>query len=411
MLLSAKNGAKSDVLQKIRDSKTYSDAIIASGKYLGTGGNNIHIIGSSYNNITGTTDSVYGYWDASTQSFKKVDGSAFSGTPTASTTVATATSDLPNEVVEGTPDTLRTFIQTKAEETGVPASLISAVIKQESGFNTNASNINDKETSYGLGQINLKAHPEITKEQATNPEFAIDFVANRLKGMIDKYGLYEGVQAYNTPGAIGSQQLIKYANNILASAGIKQTPVVNDEVNSYVSLVEKGELTTKEALDKVSKLNKVSLQQELAKIEVNQIVSEYSKERSIRVVASVDELLSQVNPFTVGWGSLLKQVPTSASLSFSEQLTTLSANITFNELTAMREASKTGGALGQVSDTEGRLLGNALGALGQAQSVEQMKTQLNKIKSSINRWQNSVNQYKDNEGISSVDLSDINFKF
>ena len=83
--------------------------------------------------------------------------------------------------------------------------LLSAVINQESGFNPNAQNVSDKERSYGLGQINLNAHPQITEEQAKDPGFAIDFVAKRLKGMIDKYGLYEGVQAYNTPGAIGSQ--------------------------------------------------------------------------------------------------------------------------------------------------------------------------------------------------------------
>ena len=58
-----------------------------------------------------------------------------------------------------------------------------------------------------------------TKEVTEKTQVSIDFVAKRLKGMIDKYGLYEGVQAYNTPGAIGSQQLIKYADNILSKAG------------------------------------------------------------------------------------------------------------------------------------------------------------------------------------------------
>jgi hypothetical protein len=59
----------------------------------------------------------------------------------------------------------------------------------------------------------------------------------------------------------------------------------------------------------------------------------------------------------------------------------------------MREASKTGGALGQVSDNEGRLLGSSLGALSMTQTPETFKQQLQQIKDSIQRWQQAVNQY------------------
>lgn len=51
----------------------------------------------------------------------------------------------------------------------------------------------------------------------------------------------------------------------------------------------------------------------------------------------------------------------------------------------MREASKTGGALGQVSDREGQLLQSSLGALNQGQSPEAFKTQLKKIMESLDR--------------------------
>ena len=147
-------------------------------------------------------------------------------------------SQLPNDVISGTPSWAQVLIAEKAKETGVPASLISAVINQESGFNPNASNVSDKERSYGLGQINLNAHPEITKEQATDPGFAINFVANRLKNMINKYGLYEGVQAYNTPGAIGSEQLIRYANNILTKAGANNILTTTTKLSERAKLVQ-----------------------------------------------------------------------------------------------------------------------------------------------------------------------------
>ncbi len=58
-----------------------------------------------------------------------------------------------------------------------------------------------------------------------------------------------------------------------------------------------------------------------------------------------------------------------------------------NELTEMRAASTTGGALGQVSDTEGKLLQSSLGALNSRQSPAAFSAQLDKVKSTIERWQ------------------------
>lgn len=120
--------------------------------------------------------------------------------------------------------------------------------------------------------------------------------------------------------------------------------------------------------------------------------SPYQTERATRTIQSVDELLNQVNGKTVGWGSLLAGIPGTDAKYFRSQVDTLVANITFGELTAMREASKTGGALGQVSDREGRLLGAALGALADRRiTPEQYRTQLRRVKSSIQRWQEAVN--------------------
>ena len=123
------------------------------------------------------------------------------------------------DIVDATPQyvpaNLSTQLDAAAEKYGLPKSLLASLIQRESTWNPNAENLNAKEQSYGLGQINIKAHPEITPEMAKDPEFALDWAARRLSAMIDKYGLYEGVQAYNTPGAIGSKQLTSYANDIL----------------------------------------------------------------------------------------------------------------------------------------------------------------------------------------------------
>ena len=114
--------------------------------------------------------------------------------------------------------------------------------------------------------------------------------------------------------------------------------------------------------------------------------SPYAAERSVRILQSVDELMVKVNGWTTGFGSLLSRIPATEARNFEAELNTLKANIAFGELVAMREASKTGGALGQVSDKEGQLLQSALGALDTGQEPANIKAQLQKIHDSLERW-------------------------
>ena len=71
---------------------------------------------------------------------------------------------------------------------------MSGIISCESGWSTDiqsnhrytATNApkgykpGDREQSYGLVQIHLPAHPHISKEQAKDPEFAIEFLAKNV---------------------------------------------------------------------------------------------------------------------------------------------------------------------------------------------------------------------------------------
>lgn len=61
---------------------------------------------------------------------------------------------------------------------GVDAYIMRRVIMCESGYDSKA--VGDGGTSFGLSQIHLPAHPEITKEQAFNPEFAVEFMAKEM---------------------------------------------------------------------------------------------------------------------------------------------------------------------------------------------------------------------------------------
>jgi hypothetical protein len=75
----------------------------------------------------------------------------------------------------------------------------------------------------------------------------------------------------------------------------------------------------------------------------------------------------------------IPNIPGSEAANAEAMLETLKSQTAFSVLQAMRNASKTGGALGQVSDKEGELLQNNLAALSKAQSYDAYRKSLQKI--------------------------------
>lgn len=135
--------------------------------------------------------------------------------------------------------------------------------------------------------------------------------------------------------------------------------------------------------------------------------SDYSLERAQRNVEAVDTLSKKVSPWTTGAGSVLSNLPATDARNFAAELNTLKANIAFSELTAMREASKTGGALGQISDREEQLLSSTLGALDPGQSPANFQAQLTKIRDSITRWQQAQAKYGKGPMAATVDPKNL----
>lgn len=72
----------------------------------------------------------------------------------------------------------REIADAKAEEYNVSADLIKDIIDCESRWVPNA--VGDGGNSHGLVQIHLPSHPYVTKEEAYDPTFAIDFLAKHL---------------------------------------------------------------------------------------------------------------------------------------------------------------------------------------------------------------------------------------
>lgn len=100
-------------------------------------------------------------------------------------------------------------------------------------------------------------------------------------------------------------------------------------------------------------------------------------ERQANVVTThIDKALGLVGPFSTGFGSWLDRIPNTDARALRNELDTIKANVGFDKLQQLRDNSPTGGALGQVSEMENRLLQAVNGALdpGQAdQLVENLK--------------------------------------
>ncbi|WP_299830661.1 hypothetical protein [uncultured Roseobacter sp.] len=108
-------------------------------------------------------------------------------------------------------------------------------------------------------------------------------------------------------------------------------------------------------------------------------------------IARARELIegqSATSPATGPIGGLIQSLPFAESTragALGERLATIKANIGFDKLQSMRDASPTGGALGQVSEFENRLLQAVFGSLVQSQSQEDILYNLNRIENIYNR--------------------------
>ena len=106
------------------------------------------------------------------------------------------------------------------------------------------------------------------------------------------------------------------------------------------------------------------------------------------VAGSIDTLISQIDkggifdlPEAGIVGNVLGRLGANQeAVDFRNELATIQANIAFDRLQQMREASKTGGALGAVSERELDLLMNAYGNINQSTSPERLKENLQTIK-------------------------------
>lgn len=96
-------------------------------------------------------------------------------------------------------------------------------------------------------------------------------------------------------------------------------------------------------------------------------------------IEEVTDAMGLVSPYTAGWGQLLSKVPGSDANTLRTKIDTIKANLAFKELQTMRDLSKTGGALGQVSERELRLLESATTSLDQSLEDDVLRDNFSKV--------------------------------
>ena len=101
-------------------------------------------------------------------------------------------------------------------------------------------------------------------------------------------------------------------------------------------------------------------------------------------VQSAEGLVTGMTTGVVGKGSSF--VPGTTAYDLQQRLVTLKANLGFDRLQQMRDASPTGGALGQVAVQELQALQATVGSLELGQSKAELQKNLNKIENHYSNW-------------------------
>lgn len=143
-------------------------------------------------------------------------------------------------------------------------------------------------------------------------------------------------------------------------------------------------------------LEKTILEGKAAETKINEEKQKMRQEgqaaKAAIVEGKIDEAIELTDQwFTTGFlGGLLNGVGGTDARSLRGVIDTIKGNLGFAELQAMRDASPTGGALGQVAVRELELLQSTIASLDQAQDNDVLKKNLLDVKKHVQNWKKAV---------------------
>lgn len=118
----------------------------------------------------------------------------------------------------------------------------------------------------------------------------------------------------------------------------------------------------------------------------------YSQQLSKGTIEDIDKTIAKVDTFSPGTlaatgRAISSKVPGTEMKDFAANLESLKAKIGFSQLQEMRDASRTGGALGSLAVKESEWLQNSISALDPSMSPAALKTNLQTIRDRLVRWE------------------------
>jgi hypothetical protein len=114
-----------------------------------------------------------------------------------------------------------------------------------------------------------------------------------------------------------------------------------------------------------------------------------AQQKAQAISEKVDEALGKIGWSTTGLPSYVN-IRGTDTYDLGQALNTIKANLGFQELQQMREASPTGGALGQVAVQELMFLQQAVQSLDQGQKPETLSSNLQRVRTHFNNWKSAV---------------------
>lgn len=118
------------------------------------------------------------------------------------------------------------------------------------------------------------------------------------------------------------------------------------------------------------------------------------KDRAKVIINKAKDALGKVGPLTTGMGSAIADLPIvgrgSQAKDLASTVDTIKANLGFEQLAKMRQASPTGGALGQIAVRELEFLQAAVSNLNPDQSEPQVRDNLNEVITRYQNWLDAV---------------------
>lgn len=164
------------------------------------------------------------------------------------------------------------------------------------------------------------------------------------------------------------------AANAAKKKGAEEQTVKNIQLNMNPQITRAesdqrnaSDLNFKPQINKQEKLGNIDAERTKDYTKVESSLVGFKQQAKI-----VDDAINEANAlinkgYATGWGSFLSAAPNSDAGALKNALLTIKTNIGLDKLQNMRDTSPTGGALGNVSDTENKFLQAVNGALDPAQ--------------------------------------------